>query len=43
VRDDDLFVGFPPPRKYKDLYRVGDLVIVDVCDMLGVAAMADSA
>jgi len=35
--------GFPPTGKYKDLYRVGDLVTVDVRDMLGRPAMAESA
>ncbi len=43
MRDDDLFVGFSLPRKYNDLYRVGDLVTVEGRDMLGAPTIADSA
>jgi glycosyltransferase involved in cell wall biosynthesis len=35
--------GFPPPGQYKGHYRVGDFVTVDVREMLGAPAMAESA
>lgn len=34
--------GFPPAGRYKDHYRVGDLVTLDVRDMLATPAIAES-